>query len=157
MDGGGDEKGRGAHKISEGEFAGWWRHGGRDAFESLIGPFHSRRDETGAVRCAFRADGRHMNGMGAMHGGCMLSFADFALFSISQKARGGGPAVTVNLNGDFLGPAYIGDWIEATGEVTRAGKSLVFVRGLLTAQGRAMLSFSGVIKIMKGRADAGAG
>ncbi len=151
MDGGGDGGTDGPHKVTEGEFAGWWRYSGRDAFESLIGPFHSRRDEAGVVRCAFRADARHMNGMGAMHGGCMLSFADFSLFSLSRTQRGDGPAVTVNLNGDFLGPAYIGDRIEATGDVTKAGKSLVFVRGLLTAEGRPMLSFSGVVKNMTRR------
>ena len=57
----------------------------------------------------------------------------------------------MNLSGDFLGPAYPGEWIEATGEVTRSGKSLTFVRGLLTADGRPMLSFSGVIKAMQRR------
>ncbi len=57
--------------------------------------------------------------------------------------------VTVNLTGDFLGPAYVGEWIEATGEVSRAGKSLTFVRGMIKADGRPMLSFSGVIKAMK--------
>ncbi len=92
-----------------------------------------------------------MNTFGAMHGGCMMTFADFALFSLSQRARAGAPGVTVNLSGDFLGPARVDDWIEATGEVTRAGASLTFVRGLLTAEERPMLSFSGVIKAVRPR------
>ena len=90
-----------------------------------------------------------MNTFGAMHGGCMMTFADFALFSLSQRARGGEVGVTVNLSGDFLGPAYVGEWIEATGEVTRSGKSLTFLRGMLTADARPMLSFSGVIKTVR--------
>jgi acyl-coenzyme A thioesterase PaaI-like protein len=92
-----------------------------------------------------------MNGLGSMHGGCMMTFADFALFSLSRRVRGGVPGVTVNLSGDFLGPGHVGDRIEATGEVTRAGASLTFVRGLATAEGRPMLSFSGVIKAVKRR------
>ena len=149
MDGGGDER-SGPRKITEGDFAGWWTWGGVDPFEVLTGPFYSREVD-GQARCAFRAEPRHMNTFGAMHGGCMMTFADFALFSLSHRARGGALGVTVNLSGDFLGPAYPGEWIEATGEVTRSGKSLTFVRGLLTADGRAMLSFSGVIKAVSRR------
>ncbi len=149
MDGGGDER-TGPCKITEGEFAGWWTWGGVDPFEVLTGPFYSREID-GKARCAFRVEARHMNTFGAMHGGCMMTFADFALFSLSQRARGGTLGVTVNLSGDFLGPAYVGEWIEATGEVTRSGKSLTFVRGMLTAEGRPMLSFSGVIKAVNRR------
>ncbi len=137
-------------RVIDGEFVGWSSWSGHDPFETLVGPFYSREESDGA-RCAFRAEPRHMNGMGAMHGGCMLSFADFALFVISKRARGSARAVTVNLNGDFLGPAHVGDLIEGRGEVTRAGASLTFVRGLLTADGRPMLGFSGVLKTVKRR------
>ena len=149
MDGGGAD-GEGEHRqVAEGEFAGWRSWKG-DAYETLTGPFYWREDE-GVPRCAFRAEARHMNGFGAMHGGCMLTFADFALFSLSRRARRGLSGVTVNLNGDFVGPGHVGELIEARGEVTRAGASLTFVRGLLTADGRPMLSFSGVIKTVKRR------
>ncbi len=148
MDGGGEATEHGKRKITEGDFAGWWSWSGSDAFESLIGPFYSRMDN-GEVQCAFRAEARHMNGLGSMHGGCMLSFADFALFAISGRARGLRRGVTVSLNSEFLGPANVGDWVQAAGEVTRAGSSLMFVRGLVTAEARPMLSFSGVIKMLK--------
>ena len=148
MDGGEDAAASGRRKITEGDFAGWWSWSGEDAFESLVGPFYSRV-ENGEVRCAVRAEARHMNGLGSMHGGCMLSFADFALFAISSRARADRRAVTVSLNSEFLGPAHIGDWVEATGEVTRAGSNLMFVRGLISAQSRPMLSFSGVIKMLR--------
>ena len=150
---GGQEKPR-AHQVADGEFAGWWTGGGRDAFESLVGPFYSTEIDGEAV-CAFRAEPRHMNGLGLMHGGCMLTFADYALFAISRRARGGlrGSGLTVSLNGEFLGPARVGERVEARGEVTRAGRSLIFVRGLLTAEGRPMLSFSGVIKALRPRGE----
>jgi acyl-coenzyme A thioesterase PaaI-like protein len=36
--------------------------------------------------------------------------------------------------------------LEARGDVIRAGRSLVFVRGVVTADGEAALSFSGTLK-----------
>ena len=141
-------------RATEGPFAGWWSWSARDPFERLIGPFYVSDDADGPLRCGFVVEDKHLNGMGALHGGCMLSFADFCLFAISREARGGfrGRGVTVGLSGDFLGPAHAGDRVEATGEVTRGGGSLTFVRGIATAEGRPMLSFSGVIKAVKVRA-----
>jgi acyl-coenzyme A thioesterase PaaI-like protein len=60
-------------------------------------------------------------------------------------------AVTVSLNGEFLGPAKAGDLVESTGEVTKAGGSLLFVRGLISTAGAPMLNFSGVIKKIRAR------
>ena len=144
-------------QVIDGPFAGWWSWGGRDAFEQLIGPFYATEAQDGGVRCGFLAQDKHLNGMGAVHGGCALAFADFALFAISRAARGGlrGAGVTVSLNGEFLGPARSGERVEAAGEVTRGGGSLTFVRGLCTADGRPMLAFSGVIKAFRPRPPAG--
>ena len=36
--------------------------------------------------------------------------------------------------------------VEATGEVTKAGKSLIFARGQITTGDRMLMSFSGVIR-----------
>ena len=136
--------------ITEGEWAGW-RISVGDPFEVLAGPFYTRRDEVGRVTCAFRAEQKHMNGGGFMHGGCMLTFADYALFVIGRAALSDGYAVTVSLNGDFVGPASEGDLVEATGEITRAGGSLVFIRGLIATGGSPMMTFSGVVKKVKKR------
>jgi uncharacterized protein (TIGR00369 family) len=146
--------GGGPELVTEGEFAGWrtWRS---DAFENLTGPFFFQLAEDGAVRCAFRAAKRHMNGGGAMHGGCMLTFADFCLFALSYPVRQGAgeetPMVTISLNGDFVGPAFEGDLVEGRGEVVRAGGSLMFIRGLIETGGRPMMTFSGVIKKVRPR------
>ena len=79
-----------------------------------------------------------------MHGGCCLTFADFACFAIAADVLEG-PSVTVNLSGDFLSAAKAGDMMEATGEVTRAGGRLIYVRGMITANGKPTLSFTSVI------------
>jgi len=154
MDGGEEQTHSGPRQVTEGEWAGWWTWKGLDAFEDHAGPFYFREDD-GKVRAAFRAEKQHMNGGGAMHGGAMLTFADFALFAIGHSTwRGQGNTdhhVTVSLNGDFVGPAHVGDLVEATGEVVRAGGSLSFIRGLIETGGKPMMAFSGVVKRVKRR------
>ena len=131
--------------VTEGEFAGWktWHS---DAFEQRAGPFFERHDTDGRGTCAFRAEPRHMNGGGFMHGGCLLTFADSAIFTFARDALGNNHGVTMNLSGDFLDSARAGELIEASGEVTRAGHKTIFVRGLATADGRPVLSFTAIIK-----------
>ncbi len=155
MDGGEDmETHHGPALVNEGEFAGWqgWSD---DPYEALTGPFYFRQNEDGSVRCAFRAARKHMNGGGAMHGGCMMTFADFCLFAISHPVRAAQgehvPMVTISLNGEFVGPAFEGDLIEGKGEVVRAGGSLMFLRGVIETGGKPMMTFSGVIKKVKRR------
>jgi uncharacterized protein (TIGR00369 family) len=131
--------------VVDGEWAGWGRYD-TDPYENLTGPFYSRRDEAGQIVCAFRAEKKHMNGSGAMHGGCMATFADYALFMIADEALANSGSVTASLNCEFVDGAQEGDLIEARGEVVRAGGSMVFVRGLITTAGRPIASFSSIVK-----------
>ncbi len=79
-----------------------------------------------------------------------MSFADFALFSIAHKAlEGGVKAVTLTCNCEFIDAGDLNGWVEAEGEVLRDGKSLVFVRGLVTQRARPLLAFSGALKKIK--------
>ena len=152
MDGGGDEISDGAVKVTQGPFAGWMTWPDSDPYETLAGPFYFQKQPDGQTLCAMRAERKHMNGGDAMHGGCMLTFADFSLFALSREERGGHHAVTVSLNGEFVGPAYEGELVVCRGEVVRAGASLVFLRGVLSVEDRPVLTFSGVIKKLKPRA-----
>ncbi len=131
--------------VESGDFAGWrnWPH---DPFETSAGPFYFRTEADGAAVCAFRAEDRHMNGGAFMHGGCLMSFADFALFSIAHEHLGDSMAVTLSMSSDFLAAARAGQWMEARGEVTRGGGKTVFVRGLVTADAAPALSFIGIIR-----------
>lgn len=131
--------------MDQGEFAGW-RYWQGDPYETRSGPFYYRREEDGSYVSAFRAEPRHMNGGGFMHGGCLLTFADFALFAIATDELNGDHAVTLNLSGDFLGAVQPGALVEARGEVTRGGGKTIFVRGLVTGDGKPALSFTGIIR-----------
>ncbi|HMO43187.1 MAG TPA: PaaI family thioesterase, partial [Phenylobacterium sp.] len=103
-------------------------------------------DPDGTFCCAFRAEKKHMNGGGFMHGGCIMTFADFSLFVIARQALEGQHSVTATFNGEFVGAVPLGSLVECTGEGVRAARSMVFVRGLITAGGENVMSFSGVIK-----------
>ncbi|MDF2231388.1 PaaI family thioesterase [Albimonas sp. CAU 1670] len=142
----------GLQTITEGEFAGW-KILPRDTFEwNHCGPFYSRRLPDGTIECAFKVDKRHLNGLGVVHGGVLMTFADHALFHFAQEdLRDAAGAVTATFNSEFLGAANEGDVVEARGEVTRAGGSLVFVRGILTANGKPCMAFSAALKKIKRR------
>jgi acyl-coenzyme A thioesterase PaaI-like protein len=135
--------------IETGPWAGW-RTWPTDTFETGTGPFYSRTDEQGRIISRFIAEPRHMNGGGFMHGGCLLTFADYSVFAIASDILGG-HAVTVNLSGDFLASASAGDMMESTGEVTRAGGRIIYVRGMITANDKPCLSFTSVITRIKPR------
>ena len=90
-----------------------------------------------------------MNGGLFMHGGCVMTFADFCLFWIARDAIAGSRSVTATFNGEFVGSCGVGDRVECTGEVVKAGRSMVFVRGIISnasAGGEPMMSFSSVLK-----------
>ncbi len=137
--------------VAEGEWAGWGRYD-TDPYENLTGPFYSRHDPaSGEMVCAFRAETKHMNASGFMHGGCMATFADYAIFMIADKELEGSGSVTASLNCDLLGSAEAGDLVTATGEVTKAGGSMVFVRGLARVGERTIFSFTAIIKKIRRR------
>ena len=132
---------------TEGEFAGW-RTWTRDSFETHNGPFWHRVEEDGRVRSVFRVEKKHLNGMRNVHGGCFMAFADYCLFAIAASHLQG-PGVTVGFSCEFLDAAREGDLIECDGEVTRAGGSLIFLRGTLRSGERKLFTFSGTIKRVK--------
>ncbi|MGB0907756.1 MAG: PaaI family thioesterase [Maricaulaceae bacterium] len=136
---------------TEGEFAGWqtWPD---EVFEyESAGPFYFKELD-GDYVSRFRAARKHMNAGGVMHGGCLMSFADFSLFAIAAEEMEGIYGATVAFNCEFLQGPVIGDLMEARGEVLRAGKSIIFVRGIITGEGKPCLNFSGTIKKFKPRA-----
>jgi len=139
--------GSGPAPVTEGPFKGWmtWSRGA-DPFETVLGPF-CFKEENGRVRSAFEPRREHLNGGGHVHGGALMSFADFSLFSIAHKVLDEGVrAVTLSCNCEFISAGTLDGWIESEGEVLRAGRAVIFVRGLISQRGRAVLAFSGALK-----------
>ena len=137
------------HVGTEGEFAGW-RTWSRDNFETNNGPFWHRMEDDGRIRSAFRVEKKHLNGGGNVHGGCFMSFADYCLFATASPVLQG-PGVTVSFACEFIDAVREGEPIEGFAEITRAGGSLIFLRGELKSGARLVFTFSGTIKRIKGR------
>lgn len=150
-DGGNDKPGVSAPYLeTSGDFAGWltWGKGG-DPYETLTGPYYFRVD-AGVAHAAFQPRRDHLNGSGAVHGGALMTFADFSLFAIAHKAlEGGVRAVTLTCNCEFIAAGDLDGAVEARGEVLRDAKSMIFVRGVVTQRDRALLAFSGTLKKIK--------
>jgi acyl-coenzyme A thioesterase 13 len=124
---------------------GWVLQMFPETFSAHAGPFYFRQkgDPPGV---GFYAESYHANIGGIVHGGVLMTLADMSLWDICRREVGRLSAVTVSLQADFLSPGRIGDYIEATGEMTQGGKSLLFARGFITGGGKRLLSFSGTLK-----------
>jgi acyl-coenzyme A thioesterase 13 len=129
---------------------GYLNWGDADPFEDMIGPFFLKKSGDGTYRSAFVSERRHVNSSGMLHGGLLMSFADYSLFAIAKDSLNG-PCVTVGFNSEFISAVGEGQLVESTGEVLRATRSLIFIRGTIFSGDKTLMSFSGVIKRLKGK------
>ena len=116
-----------------------------DPFEDHVGPLGYKVVD-GTITFAFLADARHRNTAGTVHGGMLMTFADFALCLTATWEQPGEKCVTVSCNSEFVAPGRPGDLIEASGEVVRRTKSLTFVRGQVYVDDRILLNYSAIVK-----------
>jgi len=137
------------HVQTEGEFAGW-RTWSRDNFESHNGPFWHRMEDDGQIRCAFRVEKKHLNGMSNVHGGAFMAFADYCLFAMAAPVLQWA-GVTVSFSCEFLDAAREGELVEGTGEIMRAGGSMIFLRRVVEFRGPPLFPISRPIKRVKRR------
>ncbi|WP_425410192.1 PaaI family thioesterase [Hyphococcus sp.] len=124
---------------------GWRLSTFKDTFGGHAGPFYFR-EEGPTPGVGFFSRSIHANLGGVIHGGMLMTLADMSLFDICFRKAGSFRGVTVTMNAEFLRPGPCGCFIEATGETTAIGKRMLFARGLVTAEGKALLSFSGSLK-----------
>src|SRR5271156_5758892 len=113
-----------------------------DGFEPLdlisgysvaFGPVYLNRSER---KLGFRVEESHLNPFGLCHGGAMATFADLQVIAVKD-----GPGIkpgfspTVSMSVDYLSPARLGEWVEATVTLAKATRSLIFTQALITANG----------------------
>ena len=118
-------------------------------FTRANGPLYVRRAE-GRVWMGFRVERRHTNPMGMCHGGMMATFCDMLLpisaHYLSQEI-GRRFLPTINLQVDFLGPSAKGAWVQGEAQLLRATRKLVFMQGVVMADGENVARVSGIFKI----------
>ena len=78
----------------------------------------------------------HCNSRGFVHGGVIAALADNAMglscVACHSTVKG---ALTLSLNVDYLAIAKLGQWLQFTPRVIKAGGSLDFADALITADG----------------------
>ncbi len=82
-----------------------------------------------------------------------MAFADYFLFAMAAPVLQG-PGLTVSFGCEFLDAAREGERVEGSGDIMRAGGSMIFLRGVLKSAERPLFTFSGTIKRVKRRMPA---
>jgi acyl-coenzyme A thioesterase PaaI-like protein len=91
----------------------------------------------------------HANPQGVLHGGILMTFADHGLSMLAWEAAQRAPCTTIQLNTHFLAAVDPGAFVELSGEVTRATKGLVFVRGILSSGDRDVAAIDGIWRVLR--------
>lgn len=120
-----------------------------DGFIAVNGPLYVKKLERG-ILLGFRVEARHCNPMGICHGGMISTFCDMLLpisahYLSDDLGRRFLP--TINLQVDFLAPSPKGAWVQGEAQLLRATRSMVFMQGLVTADGQSVARASGIFKI----------
>ena len=125
--------------------AGYQTDSGYDQAEDHIGPFYFKH-EGDAYEFAFLAGAQHCNANQIVHGGVLMTFADYGLCMVATDGYEAESCVTVSFNSEFVAAAEIGQIVTCQAEVMRKTRSMVFVRGQVYAQNEIVMSFSAVVK-----------
>lgn len=110
-------------------------------------PWSKRVDDR--WRYAMLTSAEHANPQGDVHGGMLMTFADQGLSLLAWEAAGRAPCSTIQLNTHFLAAVRPGDFVELDGEITRATKGLVFLRGLLSVGETEVAAIDGIWRVLR--------
>jgi uncharacterized protein (TIGR00369 family) len=120
-----------------------------DGFIAVNGPLYLKKLDAG-VLLGFRVERRHCNPMGICHGGMIATFCDM-LLPISAHYLSGELErrflPTINLQVDYLAASKLGAWVQGEAQLLRATRSMVFMQGVVSADGEAVARVSGIFKI----------
>lgn len=128
-----------------------WSPAQTNEFMTHIGPIW-QRDREGGREFGLLTERKHANKRGIVHGGALMSMLDWVLGATAWEQGGRNPQVTIQMDTQFLDAAEIGDLLIGRAEIQRGGRSLLFMRGVLsTEDGREIAAATGVWKVVKPR------
>lgn len=128
-----------------------WKQIEVGGFTGHCGPFWVRDSENGR-ELGLLVDKHHSNNhIGTLHGGVVMTFADIALGSCVSDALDRVPTVTLSLQTQFVSVGRLGEFLTCEAEIVRKTKQLIFVRGLVLANGNTVASAEGIWKVLEPR------
>lgn len=113
----------------------------------LIGPIHCRGQGSDLV-LGLRAERKHCNGRGTVHGGILATLADVALgYTIAFCSDPPAGLTTANLCLDFAGAAQQGDWLHTEVDIQKRGARLSFANCYVCVGERRIVRASAVFLV----------
>ena len=130
------------------KFEKWYE---TEPFEDFVGPFFYKKNKNNYVS-AFECKDYHLNAMGTLHGGMIMSFIDYTMFVVCLEAIKEQSFVTVSCSTEFLNPSVNDEIIYGDGEITQETKSMIFVKGrIFNNQNKKISTFSGILKKIRSK------
>ena len=126
---------------------GWEPIVNHTAFGDLVGPIW-RSEQNGQPRFGFKVESKHLNRAGNLHGGMLMTLADQAMAMAGRKVNGARRQATMELNIQFVGPAHLGEFVEAHPEVVRMTRSVIFLAVKMYVGSRIVAAATGIWKIL---------
>ena len=115
----------------------------------LLGPIFNKKTDKGLV-IGLRAEQKHCNARGLVHGGVFSSLADVALgYNAAFQDDEPVPMVTASLTIDYAGAAKLGEWIEILTDVQKVGKTLAFASCYFSVNEKRIVRASGVFGVKR--------
>jgi uncharacterized protein (TIGR00369 family) len=110
-------------------------------------PLFSKREEH-RVTIGLRADDRHCNSRGFVHGGLISTLADNAMgLSCASYHEALGGLVTLSLHVDFVNVAKKGDWLTFETNFVKPGRSVDTAQGQVLANGKICALIGATFKV----------
>ena len=125
-----------------------WRQLPTHKFSGAIGKTWARGEGAELTLAMVAEDHVANENIGIVHGGALMTFADMALGAAVAQALGGGHCVTAQMQCYFVSAAKIGSFITCRPEIIRQTSQLIFLRGLVEADGRTRVSCDGIFKVL---------
>tara|TARA_Y100001954_G_scaffold190766_1_gene204984 strand:+ start:326 stop:742 length:417 start_codon:yes stop_codon:yes gene_type:complete len=122
-----------------------------EPFEDFVGPFFYKKNENNYIS-AFECKDHHLNSMGSLHGGMIMSFIDYTMFVVCLETIKQQTFVTVSCSTEFLNSSINDEIIYGDGEITQETKSMIFVKGkIFNNQNKVISTFSGILKKIRSK------
>ena len=125
-----------------------------EPFTTMIGPIYSKPDGARLFRLGFRVAQEHLNIERVVHGGMLSTVADQAIgVNVAHANNQTNDVLTMHLSVDFISPAVLGDWVEASVSLSKVSGRVRFGNCELHVGDRLVLKASAIFaaRVHKGR------
>lgn len=113
----------------------------------LLGPAYCR-GEGWQLEIGLRADNRHANGRGTVHGGVLATLADIGMgYAMAFSSEPALPLMTASMTLDYLGAVQVGEWMVVRLEHHQRGRQMAFATASLQVGEKVVARASAVFAV----------